>query len=67
LKSWRSSAFRIAGACADQLDAEALERAVLGERDREVQARLAAERREQRLGPLALDDLATNSGVSGST
>src|SRR5438034_1227108 len=47
---------------ADQLDAEALERAVLGERDREVQARLAAERREQRLRPLALDDLGDELG-----
>ena len=42
---------------ADQLDAEALERAVLGERLGEVERRLAAERRQQRVGPLLLDDL----------
>ena len=40
---------------ADQLDAEALERAVLVERLREVERRLAAERAEQRVGALALD------------
>src|SRR5438094_7922212 len=41
---------------ADQLDAEAFERAVLGQRDREVQPRLAAEGGQERLGPFALDD-----------
>ena len=39
----------------DQLDAEALERAVLVERLGEVERRLAAERAEQRVGALALD------------
>ena len=42
---------------ADQLDAEALERAVLVQRLGEVQRGLAAERRQQRVGALALDDL----------
>src|SRR5207237_8240978 len=41
---------------ADQLDAEAIERAVFRERDRGVERRLAAERRQERLRPLALDD-----------
>jgi hypothetical protein len=40
---------------ADELDAEALERAVLVERLGEVQGRLAAERRQQRVRALALD------------
>src|SRR5207247_2398056 len=47
---------------ADQLDPEALEGAVFGERDREVQPGLAAERRQQRLRPLALDDLRDDLG-----
>src|SRR5204863_224473 len=47
---------------ADQLDAEALERAVLAERDREVQPRLAAERGQQRVGTLTLDDLRDELG-----
>src|SRR5205814_7546642 len=42
---------------ADQLDAESIEGAVLGQRDRDVQCGLAAESRQQRLGPLTLDDL----------
>ena len=42
---------------ADELDAEALERAVLVQRLGEVQRGLAAERRQQRVGALALDDL----------
>ena len=42
---------------ADQLDAEALERAVLVQRLGEVQRGLAAERRQQRVGALALDHL----------
>ncbi len=52
---------------ADQLDAEALERAVLVQGLGEVERRLAAERRQQRVRPLALDHLATTSGSSGST
>ena len=43
---------------ADQLDAEAVERAVLRQRDRDVEAGLAAERGQQRLRALALDDRA---------
>ena len=42
--------------CAEQLDAELLEHAGLGERDREVERGLATERREQRIRPLELDD-----------
>ena len=42
---------------ADQLDAEALERAVVGERDGQVERRLTAQGGQQRLRPLALDDL----------
>ena len=41
---------------ADQLDAEALQRAVVVQRLGEVERRLAAERRQQRVGALALDD-----------
>ena len=41
---------------ADQLDAEALEGAVVVQRLGEVERRLAAERRQQRVGALALDD-----------
>ena len=41
---------------ADQLDAEPLEGAVVVQRLGQVQRRLAAERRQQRVGPLALDD-----------
>ena len=41
---------------ADQLDPEAVEHAGLGELDGEVERRLAAERRQQRVGPLLLDD-----------
>ena len=47
---------------ADQLDAEALQRAVLVERLGEVQRRLAAERRQQRVGALALDHLRDDLG-----
>ena len=42
---------------ADQLDAVAVERAVLGQRHGEVQAGLAAHRRQERIRPLPLDDL----------
>src|SRR5439155_1003456 len=42
---------------ADQLDPEPIERAVLRQRDREVQARLTAQGRQERLRTLALDDL----------
>ena len=42
---------------ADQLDAVLLEHAVLAELDGEVERRLAADRRQHRVGPLALDDL----------
>ena len=63
LKRSRSSAFLIAGELgADQLDAVALEDAALGELDRQVQAGLPAERRQQRVGPLALDDLLEHVG-----
>ena len=41
---------------ADQLDAELGESAVLAERNRQVQCRLAADRGEHGVGPLALDD-----------
>ena len=47
---------------ADQLDAVLLERAVLAERDREVQRRLPADGRQQRVGPLLLDDLGQDLG-----
>ena len=43
---------------ADQLDAEPVEHAGLVELDREVERGLAAERRQQRVGSLALDDRA---------
>ena len=53
---------------ADQLDAEALQRPVVVQRLREVQRGLPAERRQQRVGALALDDRAPpTSGISGST
>ena len=42
---------------ADELDAEALQRAVVVQRHRQVEGRLAAQRGQQRVGPLALDDL----------
>jgi len=51
---------------ADHLHAEALEHAVLCDGHREVQAGLAAEGRQQRVGALALDDLREDLGVSGS-
>ncbi len=47
---------------ADQLDAEALERAVLVQRLGEVERGLAAERRQQRVGALALDHLGDRPG-----
>ena len=47
---------------ADELDAEALERAVLVQRLGEVQRGLAAERRQQRVGALVLDDLRDGPG-----
>ena len=40
---------------ADQLDAELFEDALLGQRDGEVESGLAAHRRQQRVGPLALE------------
>ena len=51
---------------ADQLDAVLLEHAALGELHRDVERRLPAHRRQQRVGLLALDDSSTNSGVTGS-
>ena len=39
----------------DQLDAEIVEDALLGELDGEVESGLAAHRRQQRVGPLALE------------
>ena len=51
---------------ADQLDAVALERAVLVQRLGEVERGLAAERRQQRVGPLVLDDLATGRAAGSS-
>ena len=48
---------------ADQLDAVALEDARLRELHREVERRLAAERRQERVGPLARDDLLHRLGV----
>ena len=61
--SSRSSARRIA-ACvgADQLDPELLQRAVLVQRHRQVERGLAAERRQQRVGALLLDDLRHRAG-----
>jgi hypothetical protein len=47
---------------ADQLDAEALERAVLVQRLGQVERGLAAERGQQRVGALALDDLGDRAG-----
>ena len=44
------------GISADQLDPEALQRAVLVKGHCQVECRLAAERRQQRVGPLLLDD-----------
>jgi hypothetical protein len=49
----------------DQLDAEVLE-IPSRERDGEVQRRLPAHRRQQRVGPLALEHAATPSRSSGS-
>ena len=40
---------------AEQLDAERVEDALVGQLDREVERRLAAERRQQRVGPLAAE------------
>ena len=45
------------GIGADHLDAVFFEHAVLGQVHRQVEPRLAAERRQQRIGPLPLDDL----------
>ena len=47
---------------ADQLDPVPLEHTVLVQRLGEVQRGLAAERRQQRVGPLALDDLLDRPG-----
>ena len=51
---------------ADHLDAVALEDALVGELEGDVQRGLAAERREERVGLLPLDDLLDDSGVIGS-
>ena len=65
--SARSSAIWIDRADrADQLDAELRQRPVPRQRHRDVQRRLAAHRREQGVGTLALDHLRTHSGVTGS-
>ena len=59
LNPLRSSARWIASSDgADQPDPQPVEVAGLGERDRDVQRGLAAERRQQRVGPLALEDRA---------
>ena len=47
---------------ADQLDAEALQRAVLVQRHRQVERGLPAEGRQQRVGALLLDDLRDRPG-----
>ena len=47
---------------ADQLDPEALQRAVVVQRLGEIQRGLSAERRQQRVGVLALDDLRDGAG-----
>ena len=61
--SSRSSARRIAVVVgADQLDPEALQRAVLVQRHRQVERGLAAEGRQQRVGALLLDDLRHRAG-----
>ena len=52
---------------ADQLDPEALQGAVLVQLHRQVEGGLAAERRQQRVGALLLDDLRHRAGSSGST
>ena len=58
LNFWRSSALSMTSARgADHLDAVLLEHAVLVQVHRRVQAGLAAERRQQRVGPFLLDDL----------
>ena len=63
LKAARSSALWMASRLAPIIcDAVALEHAAFGERHRQVQAGLAAERRQQRVGPLALDDLRDDLG-----
>jgi hypothetical protein len=51
---------------ADQLDAELVEDARLGELDREVERRLAAERRQQRIGSLAAEHVGDALMSSGS-
>ena len=50
---------------ADQLDAEALEHSRLAERDGEIQRGLPAERRQQRVGTLLLDDRRHSLDVQG--
>ena len=61
--SSRSSARRIASLVgADQLDPELLQGAVLVQRHRHVERGLAAERRQQRVGALLLDDLRHRPG-----
>ena len=49
--------------CADELDAELVEDAALRELDGEVERRLAAESRQQRVGPLALEHGCDACGV----
>ncbi len=50
------------GVRTDELDPAVADDAPLGERHREVQRGLAAERRQHRVGPLALDDLRQHLG-----
>ncbi len=50
------------GVGADQLDPEALQRAVLVQRHRQVERGLAAEGRQQRIGALLFDDLGHRAG-----
>ena len=53
---------------ADQLDAVLVEHAGFGQFDREIQAGLPADGREQRVGPLLADDLFERTRrLSGST
>ena len=67
LNSWRSSPRRIASTSAPiELDPVALQHAARVQRHRGVERRLPAERRQQRVRPLLLDDRVTYSGVIGS-
>ena len=67
LNSSRSSALSMASRVgADQLDAVPLQHAVVVQRHGGVQRGLAAQRRQQGVGPLLLDDLRDLAGVIGS-